>query len=570
MDLDGGNPAGSSDAKGARRLGGSTLPVAGAPAVLTTLLDNLPSGVTIFGPDLEMIVCNQKLREMLDFPAELFKDGLPSLPQLIRFNAMRGEYGPGDPEALTEAAVARARKMEAHVFERTRPSGLVLEIRGTPLPGGGFVSIYTDITERKRAEQAQQESAAQIRLIYDTASVAIFDVNMQGVITHANQRMAEMFACPLEHLIGSEYVAHIHPSERGVGRQRMLDLMASKVASVDLERHYWREDGSEFLGHLTGRQILDAQGRPVGLVGVIMDVTERRQLEEVQLLASTVLNAVGEGVLVTDAENRIISVNPAFTKITGYSKQEALGKDPRMLSSGTHGPEYYQEMWDKLGELGSWQGEIRNRRKNGEIFVEWLSINQVHNEHGTLKYHVAVFSDISDRKKAEMRIQHLAHHDLLTDLPNRTLFSDRLQQSLAKARRDKTHMALMYLDLDKFKPVNDTLGHAMGDLLLKDAAKRMRHSVRESDTVARIGGDEFVILLPSADSEHDALVVAEKLRHALSQPFQLQGHRASISASIGVAVYPQHGSDEDELAKSADAAMYRAKQEGRNQVRLCG
>ncbi|MFA6312551.1 MAG: diguanylate cyclase [Sterolibacterium sp.] len=535
----------------------------GAEEILKTLLDNLPSGVTIFGANFEMIVCNAKLREMLEFPPELFADGLPSLEMLFRFNAGRGEYGQGDPDQQTAAALARAREMQPHVFERTRPNGTVLEIRGTPMPGGGFVSIYTDVTERRHAEQALQESAAQLRLIYDTASVAIFDVNMQGVITHANRRMAEMFGCSMENLVGSEYVAHIHPSEREIGRQKMLALMASNIPSVDLERHYWREDGSEFVGHLTGRQILDSQGQAIGLVGVIMDVTERRQLEEVQLLASTVLNAVGEGVCVTDAENRIISVNPAFTKITGYTREEALGQNPRLLASGQHGPEYFREMWERLDSHGSWQGEIRNRRKSGEIFVEWLSINQVHNEHGTLKYHVAVFSDISERKAAEMRV-----HDLLTDLPNRTLFTDRLQQALAKAKRDKTRLALMYLDFDKFKPVNDTFGHAVGDLLLKDAAQRMQHCVRESDTVARIGGDEFVVLLPSVESAQDALAVAEKLRLGLDQPFELAGHVMNISASIGVAVYPEHGHDEDELSKNADAAMYLAKQNGRNNVKL--
>lgn len=540
----------------------------GADAILNILLDNLPSGVTIFGADFEMIVCNAKVREMLDFPPSLFVDGLPSLEKLLRFNATRGEYGPGDPDQLTARALERARRMEAHVFERTRPNGITLEIRGTPLPGGGFVTIYTDITERKRAEQAEQESAAQIRLIYDTASVAIFDVNMQGVITHANQRMTEMFGCRIDALVGSEYVAHIHPSEREIGRQKMLALMASNIQSVDLERQYWREDGSEFLGHLTGRQVLDAKGQTTGLVGVIMDVTESRQLEEVQLLASTVLNAVGEAVLVTDAENRIISVNPAFTKITGYTREEVLRQNPRILSSGQHDRDYYQQMWQQLSNQGSWQGEVRNRRKSGEVYVEWLSINQVHNEVGVLKYHVAVFSDISDRKAAEMRVQHLAHHDLLTDLPNRTLLSDRLRQSLAKARRDKSRLALMYLDLDNFKPVNDTLGHAVGDLLLKDAAARMRHCVRESDTVARIGGDEFVLLLPEVDSEHDALAIAEKVRHALNQSFDLAGHRMSISSSIGIAMYPEHGHDEETLSKNADAAMYFAKEHGRNRVKV--
>lgn len=285
-------------------------------------------------------------------------------------------------------------------------------------------------------------------------------------------------------------------------------------------------------------------------------------------LAATVFGTVAEAVMVTDADNRVVAVNPSFTRITGYSPDEVIGRSPHMLASGTHPPEFYRELWEKLVATGAWEGEIRNRRKDGEIYVEWLSISRVCDESGRVTHHVAVFSDISERKAAEEHIQHLAHYDVLTDLPNRALFSDRLRQALVKAKRDKTHLALMFLDLDKFKLVNDTLGHDVGDLLLQEVAKRLRDCIRESDSAARIGGDEFVILLPVIEVEQDAMRVAEKIRLALNQPFALAGHSLHISTSIGIAVYPEHGSDETELSRNADTAMYYSKEGGRNNVKL--
>ncbi len=286
-------------------------------------------------------------------------------------------------------------------------------------------------------------------------------------------------------------------------------------------------------------------------------------------LAATVFKTVDEAVMVTSPDNRIIAVNPSFTRITGYSADEVIGRNPRMLSSGKHPPEFFREMLERLTATGCWQGEIWNRRKNGELFIEWLSINLVYDEEkGHPTHHVAVFSDISERKAAEERIQHMAHYDLLTNLPNRALLIDRLQQALAKARRDKAHMALMFLDLDKFKPVNDALGHHVGDLLLKEVAKRLQYCVRGSDTVSRMGGDEFVVLLPTVEETQDAMIVAEKILHSLNQTFELAGHDLHISSSIGVAVYPEHGSDEEMLLKNADTAMYLAKECGRNNVQI--
>lgn len=298
------------------------------------------------------------------------------------------------------------------------------------------------------------------------------------------------------------------------------------------------------------------------------ELTERRRAEAGLRLAAKVFDTVDAAVLVTDKDHRIIKVNPAFTAITGYSPYEAIGNTTQMLSSGEQPGEFYKEMWNTLKATGSWQGEISNRRKNGEFYTEWLSINEVRDNEGQLTNYVALFSDISERKAAEEHMQNLAHYDPLTGLPNRTLLSDRLQQAITAAKREKSNMAVMFIDLDKFKPVNDTLGHHIGDLMLKEVAKRMQDCLRESDSAARIGGDEFVVLLPLIEAESDAVAVAEKIRHALNQPFELAGHSLNISSSIGVAVYPEHGSDEKSLLKHADTAMYFAKEAGRNNVTL--
>jgi len=318
---------------------------------------------------------------------------------------------------------------------------------------------------------------------------------------------------------------------------------------------------SALLVHSRSRAVLSAQA-------LDHELSERRRAEAGMRLTAKVFDTVDTAVLVADTNNRIVKVNPAFTTITGYSPEEAIGKTTRLLSSGTHPPEFYKEMWDTLNSAGSWQGEISNRRKSGEFYTEWLSINEVRDNEGKLSNYVALFTDISERKAAEAHMHNLAHYDVLTGLPNRTLLSDRLQQAIAAAKREKLHMALMFIDLDKFKPVNDTLGHHIGDLMLKEVAKRMLECLRESDSAARIGGDEFVVLLPFFETESDAVAVAEKIRNALEQPFELAGHSLRISSSIGVAVYPEHGADEKSLLKNADTAMYYAKEAGRNNVKL--
>lgn len=294
-------------------------------------------------------------------------------------------------------------------------------------------------------------------------------------------------------------------------------------------------------------------------------VEERTQ--SLKLMSNVFINS-GEGIVITDAENKIVAANAAFARITGYTEKEALGRDPKFLSAGKTPKETYREMWEALGEKGSWKGELWDRHKSGEIYLKELSIIAVRNKEGHIVNYIGSLTDITERKAKEMEVHHLAHHDGLTDLPNRTLLDDRLQQALAVARRDGTRLAVMFIDLDEFKPVNDAYGHHVGDLLLKEAALRMQGCVRGSDTVSRVGGDEFIVLLPIIEEVEGAVAVAEKIRNALSQPFKIAGHTTQISSSIGISFYPESGSENETLLEHADIAMYHAKQCGRNNVQL--
>lgn len=285
--------------------------------------------------------------------------------------------------------------------------------------------------------------------------------------------------------------------------------------------------------------------------------------EKLKLSAQVFVNSA-EAIVITDLHNNIMQVNKAFTEITGYSAEEAIGQNPRILKSGQQGPEFYRDMWNTLLETGNWQGEVMDRRKNGEIYPKWLSIAVVRNEQGVVTNYIALFSDITERKASFDRIQHLAHYDTLTHLPNRALLNDHIDLILSGAKRNHTKFAILFLDLDRFKYVNDTRGHHVGDHLLQGVAERLRECVRESDTVARLGGDEFVILLSNINDDRDAASVAQKIIGLIGKPFMLGDYQANIGTSIGISLYPQHGTDKLTLLKNADAAMYLAKERGRN------
>lgn len=289
---------------------------------------------------------------------------------------------------------------------------------------------------------------------------------------------------------------------------------------------------------------------------------EIAQAQAQLLLNAKMLESSHEGIFITDAQNRFTMVNKAFCEITGYSEEELLGAEPRMLKSGRQDPAFYTALWQTLESTGVWQGEIWDRRKDGGVFPAWLSITRVQDQQ------VAIFTDITARKEYENRIEHIAHHDVLTDLPNRMLLADRIAVAISRAHREKQRIAVVFIDLDRFKLVNDTLGHDVGDLLLKEVARRIVGALRASDTVSRVGGDEFIALLPDVADAEDAARAAAKIIDAVAMPYDLAGHEVVITTSAGIALYPENGTDGAELSRLADVAMMEAKQTGRNRYRF--
>ncbi|WP_394185095.1 EAL domain-containing protein [Pseudoalteromonas tetraodonis] len=284
-------------------------------------------------------------------------------------------------------------------------------------------------------------------------------------------------------------------------------------------------------------------------------------------LANKIIDSSLDGIMITDSNGVIMQVNPAFTHLTGYKEYEVIGKRPNMLSSGRHDKNFYIKMWDSLAKTGVWQGEIHNRKKSGDIYIEWLSIIEIKEPSHSEVIYAAIFSDITERKSAEEKVVQLAYFDELTGLANRRLFNDRLSMALASAHRDKQMLAVMFIDLDRFKEVNDSLGHNAGDMLLKLVSERIINSLNEGDTLARLGGDEFVVLCEINNVE-GAITLAESILNHLNTPFKLEGFEVGVTASIGAAVYPYDGLDSETLLKHADIAMYRSKDVGRNSFQL--
>ena len=287
-------------------------------------------------------------------------------------------------------------------------------------------------------------------------------------------------------------------------------------------------------------------------------------------LAKAIFLATDEAMLITDARQIILSVNPAFERLTGYSREEAVGQAPKMLSSGRHDAAFYSEMWETLLRDGHWRGEIWNRRKSGELYMERITISVLRDDRGQISNYVAVFGDITNSKLENDRLRHLVNHDSLTRLPNRVLLQDRIAQALAQAARNAGQAALLFLDLDGFKEINDGLGHLMGDRVLEAVAERLCRCVRDSDTVARLGGDEFVILLPIVKSLGDVQKLAAKMLAVVLEPVVFNESVAKVGVSIGIALYPGDGGDGQTLLAAADDAMYRAKHDGGNRIALAG
>lgn len=298
-------------------------------------------------------------------------------------------------------------------------------------------------------------------------------------------------------------------------------------------------------------------------VGAWLDITDRKHAQEQLQLTSQVFESSREGIVITDGDNNLLSVNRAFSEITGYTMDEVVGRSPKLLASGRHDKAFFEDMWRTIRSQGQWQGEVWNRRKNGEIYPEWLSISAIRDSNGQFKQHIGILTDISSRKSAEEKIRFLSNYDPLTHLPNRALLHDRAQVALAAGQRSQTKVALMYIDLDRFKNINDSLGHAVGDRVLQELGARLTAHLHKDDTICRPGGDEFILLLPNTDYQ-GAAHVAQRTLAIMEEPILIDGQQLRLSASVGIALYPDNGTDLARLSQCADSALFRAKQNGRN------
>jgi diguanylate cyclase (GGDEF)-like protein/PAS domain S-box-containing protein len=382
----------------------------------------------------------------------------------------------------------------------------------------------------------------------------------QGAILSFNPAAEKIFGYSAAELIGRKMSVLFPDSEVGLALQAADQEKSGRVIR-DLAAR--RRDGSLYHLDLSVSEI-NFDGHP-SYIGIMRDISERKRSEKELGLATKIFENIGEATVVTDAENNIVSVNPAFTEITGYAAKEVIGKNPRIMGSGRHDKEFFRSMWAAILDTGHWQGEIWDRRKNGDIYPKWLSISVVRDKPGgQIRNYIAIFSDITERKEAEKRIQFMAHYDALTGLPNRILLHDRLAHDISHAARSHKQVALLFLDLDRFKTINDSLGHNVGDLLLQSVAERLKECLRSGDTVARLGGDEFVVILPDLQEADYAATVARKILECVAAPHAVGGHELSTTASIGISVYPHDGSDRETLVKNADIAMYKSKEAGRN------
>lgn len=400
--------------------------------------------------------------------------------------------------------------------------------------------------------------------LYDFAPVGYLTLDTKGVITEINVTGSALLEAPRPTLLGAPFVHYVdrasqalffnhlkrsrEQSEIGnVVTEIALQLNSGMPRLVELESRAWSQDNEAFF-----------------IRTAMLDVTIRKQAEEHYRLASAVLESTPEGIIVTDLDEVITMVNPAFSIITGYSRDEVLGQTPDFLKSGREGKAFYAEMWARLSKEGKWEGELWNRRKNGEIYPQWLMISEIRNALDEVTHYVGVFNDITSQQHIRERLHQLAYSDPVTGVANREMLQDKFDTLLSLSQRHQSLLAVLFLDLDKFKQVNDTFGHIIGDKLLKETADRLLSCVRKADIVARQGGDEFVMVLTDLMHQDEIKVVAEKIVYAFETPFMLEQNEVYVTASIGISICPRDGDDFPTLLRNADAAMYNAKEAGRN------
>ena len=521
---------------------------------------------------------NRACELMLGIPAEdmvgtteqwrpFYREQRPVMADLVASGCIDSLISTYYPQKYRPSRVIPGSYEAEDFFPHLGDSGVWLYFTAAPIHDErgrmiGAIETLQDITERKQTERRLHQLLDEHRVIFDNAHGAIAYIQNR-VILRCNPRMAEIFGYDRpEDLVGHK-TTMLYPSpqdwkESGIRLYHQLEARGFSEDEVLLQRR----DGKPIWCYRLGRPI-DPREPHGGSIWVYSDISAQKRQQRQLELASTVFDNSTEALLICDAANRIVSVNRAFTRITGYTATEVVGRTPAVLKSGRHDRTFYRRMWTTLLAENRWEGEIWDRRKNGEIYPKWLSISVVRDDAGQVAHFVAAFADVTRRKQAEERVQFLARHDTLTGLPNRMLLRERFDQAAEHARHTGRQLAMLFLDLDHFKRINDSLGHPVGDALLVAIADRLRLALYGTDTISRLGGDEFVILLQHIQRTEEVIAVARKIEACMDAPVEIDGQLLSTSFSIGVAVYPNDGDDFDTLLQKADTAMYHAKECGR-------
>lgn len=451
-----------------------------------------------------------------------------------------------------------AKRKDGSTFEAFMTVSVYERADGTRL----FHGFTEDITERKAARAALIESETRYRALISSQDQMVIEIDQNGILQFTNPNFCKTFCVTGASHLGSAFEVFLGEDVRDGFAERLAALSSDERLNLDTLCE--TPNGERFLEW--SFRVLSKEGveRPT-IIGVGRDITEQREATNQLELAASVFKNTNEGILIADENSIIIDVNQSFVAITGYSREECIGRTPRFLHSGRHGKAFYEAMWKSLNETGSWQGEIWNRRRNGEVFAELININRVADENGETCRFVAILSDVTEEKQHAAALEHLARHDSLTGLPNRVLLADHLKVAIANADRRGSTLALFYLDLDGFKAINDTYGHDVGDLFLTSTSQYLSAAVRAGDTVSRIGGDEFIIVLSDIKDESDWMDLVQRLLKTVTLDVQLDAVSHDVSASIGVTFYPQEEPIEaDQLVRQADQAMYQAKLAGKN------
>lgn len=434
-------------------------------------------------------------------------------------------------------------------------------------------SIIHDITERRAAEQELKELNRNFITLLNNTSDFVYFKDRNSRFQFCSQTLADITGhSHWQDMVGKHDLEVFPPDTAKIYYEEEQPIFREGVALLNRVDPYYDEQGEKGWVSTSKWPVFDENGVDVvGLFGISRDVTAQHKAQEELKIAASVFQNISEGVMITDSKGTIIEVNQAFCQLSGYSRDEIIGRTPNFLKSGHHDASFFQSLWQSLNDNRYWQGDIWNRRKDGSIFACRTCISVLTDEEGKVDCYIGLHSDITAQLQHFKEIEHLAYYDALTELPNRVLFADRLNQTLAVADRDKTSVAVCFLDLDSFKPVNDNYGHRAGDLLLIEAANRLKDCIRAGDTAARMGGDEFALTLTQLTSEVDLQHALDRILTSIAQPFTLPiGETICVSASIGVCLYPQYRNHKSQLLRYADLAMYEAKAKGRNQYFIHG